>query len=147
MKRLILFSVLFYTCFGTFGQASSFFVNGYVQDATSGERLPGAGIFCPETRKGTQSNMYGFFSIQPGLKCSTVNVSYVGYETGQISLNVSKDTFLIIDLHRQHYELGEVLVEAGRTKSLLQRSGEHQLASSQIEKIPVVLGETDLLKA
>jgi len=122
-------------------------MSGYVQDASSGERLPGAGIFCPETLKGTQSNTYGFFSIQPGSKYKALNVSYVGYKTEQVSISYPKDTFIIIGLHKQQYELGEVLVGAEKTNSLLQRSGEHMLASSQIEKIPMVLGETDILKA
>ncbi|MBN1926709.1 MAG: carboxypeptidase-like regulatory domain-containing protein, partial [Prolixibacteraceae bacterium] len=146
--RLLIISFFIYGfILNSFALDKPFIISGYVQDASSGERLPGAGIFCPETLKGTQSNTYGFFSIQPGSKCRALNVSYVGYKTEQVSISYPKDTFIIIGLHKQQYELGEVLVGAEKTNSVLQRSGEHMLASSQIEKIPMVLGETDILKA
>ena len=39
-------------------------VSGYISDASSGERLPGATVYISETNTGTISNEYGFFSIK-----------------------------------------------------------------------------------
>ena len=53
---LLLFSV------STFAQKVT--INGYVQDAKTGEKLIGATVYNEQTKKGAITNNYGFFSIE-----------------------------------------------------------------------------------
>ncbi|MCF8357191.1 MAG: TonB-dependent receptor [Prolixibacteraceae bacterium] len=146
--RLLIISFFIYGfIFTGFTQDKSFIISGYVQDASSGERLPGAGIYCAETARGTQTNTYGFFSISLSEMNRNIEVSYIGFTAKKIEIAAVKDTFIVVSLNKKQFEIDEVLVSADKTLQSVQRIGKHQLTSSQIEKIPIVLGETDILKA
>jgi len=148
MNRIFLLLLFFFSLLTTgYGQKTSFIVSGYVQDAASGERLPGAVIYCPVTTKGAQTNHYGFFSLPMNSQSNLIEVSYIGFQTKAVGINGTKDTFLIVNLEKKGLEIDEVIVSSQKTTRSLQRLGQHRLPTSQIEKIPMVLGETDLLKA
>ncbi len=137
----LLWSALGYT------QNTSFTISGYVQDNTSGERLPGAVVYCPKTSNGTQTNPYGFFTLMLTPESKGIEVSHIGFQPKWIEFNQTHDTSFIVGLAKRDIEIGEIIVSAQKETKLMKRTGQHQLAPSQIEKIPMVLGETDLMKA
>lgn len=127
--------------------AQSRIISGFVQDAATGERLPGANIFLPATKFGIQTNSYGFFSIKLPEQNNNVEVSYLGYQAQKIELPSSGDTSLMVKLLPQSIEIGEVTIDAHKHNMSTQRVGSISLSTSRVEKIPVILGERDLLKA
>lgn len=148
MKAISIFLLILFTWISVcYAQNTSFSVSGYVQDISSGERLPGAVIYCPNTSKGTQTNPYGFFTLFLSAESKGIEVSHIGFQSQWIEFNQKHDTSFIVSLAPKDVELGEIVVSAQRETTLIKRMGQHQLASSQIEKIPMVLGEPDLLKA
>lgn len=66
-------------------------ISGQVVDATTGERLPYATVYWEtgESRKGTAANTSGVFRINTTIQKSdfTFSASYLGYRTGQITLD------------------------------------------------------------
>jgi len=123
-------------------------ISGYVSDASSGERLSGATIYIPKTGKGTTTNEYGFFSLTIPPAKTKVIFRFVGYEPFIFDVKVPKDTVLNVQL-KTNNTIEEVKVTAGSKEDFLQSPvfGMHRLDAEQVEQIPAVLGEPDLLKA
>ena len=62
----------------TFGQGKHT-VYGYVEDAASGERLPGATIHERDSRQGVAANGYGFFALVLPEGRHVLRANHVGY--------------------------------------------------------------------
>ena len=69
-------------------------LNGYVRDASSGEELIGANVFVMNGEAGTTSNEYGYYAltIDPGY--FTLAISYMGYRTMTLPIQLHLDTVL-----------------------------------------------------
>lgn len=123
-------------------------VSGYISDAATGERLSGATVYIPELNQGTACNNYGFFSLILPQKRVQAIFRFVGYNPVVLNLPLSKDTVLNIQLETNN-NLGEVKVTATPHENFLLSPtfGIHRLNAKEVERIPAVLGEPDLLKA
>ena len=67
-------------------------LNGHIIDSENGETLIGSNIYILESKKGTSSNSYGFFSIDLNKGLNTVLCSYIGYKTDTAYINISSDS-------------------------------------------------------
>lgn len=123
-------------------------VSGFVSDAATGERLAGATIFLPEHERGAACNDFGFFSLSVPPGKVTLVFRFVGFEPLQKTLAVQTDTLLTIMLETRN-RIKEVEVKATPKEDFLlsPAMGTHRLNAQQVERIPAVLGEPDLLKA
>jgi hypothetical protein len=123
-------------------------VSGYVSDAATGERLAGATVFLPEHEKGTACNDFGFFSLGVPPGKVTLVFRFVGFEPLQKTLITQNDTLLAVQLETRN-RIKEVEVKATPKEDFLlsPAMGTHRLNAQQVERIPAVLGEPDLLKA
>ncbi len=132
----------------TFSQniPTRFTISGYIQEATTGERLPGATITVKNTRWGTVSNKYGFFSITLPTENYVVVISYLGYQTETLSINLTKNT--PINVHLKEDIKVTSTIDVNATPSILETTqmGVVDINSDQIKKIPLLLGEADVLK-
>lgn len=96
MRYCILFSFFFVLNFA-FSQNPVF--SGYVTDSKTGEAIIGVNIMDLESRVGTSSNKFGFFTLN--LKkdeIHRVQFSFVGYDTKIIDLQINKDKSLMVSL-------------------------------------------------
>ncbi len=146
LKIIIIVVVLF--SFISIKAQESITVSGYVSEASSGEMLSGATVFVSELKKGTICNDFGFFSINLPTGNVAVAFRFVGFETKNLNLKLTRDTLLHIELETKN-RLGEIKVEASSKEDFLLSTslGMQRLTAKQVEKIPAVLGEPDLLKA
>ena len=125
-----------------------FTLSGEITDAETGEDLVGATVYIDETTLGGVSNRYGFYSLTvPGGKQELV-CRYVGYEEFREEIDVKKDKHLNISLTPKSTQLEEVVVRAEKADRNLSsvEIGVEKLDVSTIAKIPVLLGEKDVLK-
>lgn len=126
-------------------------LSGYIQDGSSGERLPLTNVYIPNLEIGTSTNNYGFYSLTlPALHDSiTLTVSYIGYKTWQRKISLNKDVWLTINLHSKSLISKEVEIVAERNDAIEENSQMSQIniPIKQIENVPAFLGETDVLKA
>ncbi|MFT4761257.1 MAG: hypothetical protein ACI9XO_003723 [Paraglaciecola sp.] len=76
----------------------NFIINGYLTDTKTGERLVGANIFELNNLVGGASNTYGFYSQQFKKGHLRLQISYLGYQTKVIELNLNKPQKLDIAL-------------------------------------------------
>ena len=73
-------------------------ISGYVEDSSSGEKLPGANVYNQNNLIGTTSNAYGFYSITLAAGSVKLVVSYVGYKRHEQDIDLNSDTTLLIKL-------------------------------------------------
>lgn len=139
MKTLILIlSTLIYST--AFSQTE---ITGLVIDKKSGERLPGAAVYCKAQQKGTTTDLNGEFKISLTLPCK-LEISYIGYSKQVID---AKDKKIIIKLSEQQNQLSEVTITAS-AKSTIEKNqtGTVQLSAKDIAFIPSLGGERDAIK-
>lgn len=123
-------------------------LSGYVRDAASSEALMTATVYVKELAIGVQTNTYGFYSVSMPPGTYTVIYSYVGYNsrTESFTLNESK-TFDAEMVSRT--VMKEVEVRSTRRDENVKNTdmGTISLSAEKIKTLPVILGETDILKA
>lgn len=125
-------------------------ISGNIKDAATGEVLIGASVRINKiTNSGAVSNAYGFYSLAVPTGNNTIVISYVGYTTISQQIAVSKDTVLNIRLNPSN-SLAEVVINSKASRSnaniLSPQMGVEKLDMSQINNVPVLLGERDILK-
>lgn len=124
-------------------------LSGVISEENSNETLIGVNITFPEIQSGTITNEYGFYSITLPKGTYQIVISYLGFntitETITLSENISKNFYLT-----QATENLDEIVIVGDTEKLNTKSPQmsvNRLTSSTIKDIPVVLGESDIIKA
>jgi CarboxypepD_reg-like domain/TonB-dependent Receptor Plug Domain len=125
-----------------------FTLSGEITDAETGEDLVGATVYINETSLGSISNSYGFYSLTiPGGKQVFV-CRYIGYEEFRKEVDLKENMRLNISLTPKSTRLEEVVVRAERADKNLSsvEIGVEKLDVSSIARIPVLLGEKDVLK-
>lgn len=122
-------------------------VSGYIIDAQTGEQLYAATIFEHNSKTGTTSNRFGFFSISLPEGQVDLQISFVGYTSQNRQMNLKTDTLLKIALKSDN-KLDEVLVK-GNSNSLAtsNRLGQVKLSAKALAKLPSLMGEKDVMKS
>ena len=131
-------SVLFY----------QFAISGVVTDRQSGETLIGATVLDRKSGKGVLCNAYGFYSLTlKGGDSVSLRVSFVGYTPFELDTVLNGNIELNVALHAG-VELKEVTVSAERVGSLKSSQiSAIEVPIEHIKSVPVLFGETDVLKA
>ncbi|HCE56868.1 MAG TPA: hypothetical protein DER09_03475 [Prolixibacteraceae bacterium] len=127
----------------------NFVISGHISDAATGEDLPGASIVVEgSVTSGTATNSYGFYSLTLPSGTYRVRFQYVGYEPQSIQIELQGNRKIDIELGEKTFELGNILVTGERADRNITsvEMGNVKLAPKQIEKIPVIFGEQDILK-
>jgi hypothetical protein len=125
-----------------------FTLSGNVKDKSNGESLIGAVIQVVEKPGvGAKSNEYGFYSLSLPEGKYTFKVTYVGYQDELKTLDLSnslKQDWLMQNTRT----LKEVTIKSKKENDNLTRTtmGMENLNMKEIAKIPVLLGEKDVLK-
>jgi hypothetical protein len=149
MKKYI--SILFtLVVFSSIAQ-EKFTLSGTVSDSTKGEELINATIKVKGQNLGAFSNEYGFYSLT--LPEGTYTFVYVanGYEPKEILLDLNKDivlNFQLISTTDRIKSLQAVRVTAKKEDQNITDPimGVERLNVKEIAKIPVLLGEKDIIK-
>jgi hypothetical protein len=134
--------------FSSFGQ-KTFTISGTLKDVSTGETLIGGSIRILELPQvGTATNTYGFYSISAPEGAYTLVFSYVGYETITQTMALHRSQVLHIALVPKS-ELKEVVISAHKRNNdnvISPQMGLEKLNMAQINQVPVLLGERDILK-
>jgi hypothetical protein len=126
-----------------------FAFSGTVKDAKTGERLIGALVTIQQLKGiGAASNEYGFYSITLPQGEYTVVSSYIGYKERRTQIKLNKSITLNLSLEEDAAELEEVVVTSVQKSDNVKQTqmGMERLDAKEIGKIPVLMGEKDVLK-
>jgi len=123
-------------------------LSGYVVDATDGEYLVGANVYVFAKSIGTTTNQQGFFSLTLPADSVELAVSYLGYQTRTLNLQLGADRHVTIELQPTDLALEEVEVVGDRRPSVLNQTqmSAIDMPLAKIQQVPVLLGETDVIK-
>lgn len=124
-------------------------LSGYIKDAASGETLVGASLYVQEMQTGTASNGYGFYSISMAPGTYTFVVSYMGYTTKREMVELAANRTFDFELQLEGIQAAEVVVTDQRKDENVTTTqmGVTTLTTDQIKRLPVIFGESDILKA
>jgi hypothetical protein len=130
-------------------EKSTVVISGFLTDAQSGEALLYANILDLESRKGTASNAYGFFSLTVPKGKIRLAFSYTGYKTEWRELELTADNRLDLELQPSLTFIKPVVIVGQKDSELANpepRAGETAINIKQVESLPALAGETDIIR-
>ncbi len=148
LKKVFLVAIIALWQLSVAGQ-QKIVLSGHITDAATGEDLPGATVLIDGSAKlGTATNSYGFYSITLSGGKHLVRYQYVGYLSQTIEINLTENKKLDVELAGQTLELGNVIVTGERPDRNVSsvEMGNVKMAPKDVEKIPVIFGEQDIVK-
>ena len=138
IKSVVLFTVLFLITVTTTAQTR---ISGFVNDASSGERLIGVNVTETGSTRGTVTDNNGYFTLLIKTPVS-LEASYIGYASVNITIASAKDTLVEISL-TPGKELTEVIIRADK----IMRPNVAKLTTLELQSIPSLGGKPDVMKA
>jgi hypothetical protein len=148
LKNLILLSIFTFLAFAkAYSQKAT--LSGTISEEATGETMLNVTVNIIELKTGTITNEYGYYSITLPTGNYKVQYSSIGYATIERTISLDENIKLDLSMTEQGEALDAIIittdVEKMSTKS--PQMSVNALSIETIKKIPVVLGETDLIKA
>jgi hypothetical protein len=147
IKSLLLILFLSFTL-SAFAQ-KNYIISGTIKDKSTGEQLIGATIRIQELpQNGTATNSYGFYSLSAPEGEYTLLFSYIGYETVIQKVSLHQSIVMNMGLPSKS-ELKEVVISSNKPNNdnvASPQMGADKLDMAQINNVPVLFGEKDILK-
>ncbi|WP_010182260.1 TonB-dependent receptor [Aquimarina agarilytica] len=146
MKRYLLFFLLLGT---TVANAQKrYTISGSISEKETGEKLFGVNVLA-STTQGTITNDYGFYSITLPEGVYKLKINYLGFKDIELELNLDKHMKLDFELEESLDQLKEVVISSNSTSKAVTSTemSVSVLSAKTIKKLPMVLGEPDLLKS
>ena len=147
-KKIILLSFFILGTISSFAQ-EKFTISGVISDSKTNETLIGVNIYIPEKKATITTNEYGFYSLTVPKGTYEIQISYVGYETLEETISLERDSKKNFNLTETGQALDEVVINTEKTATNIRKPemSVHKLSTATIKKIPVVLGEVDIIRA
>jgi len=123
-------------------------VRGYIRDAANGASLIGATVYVEELNNGTIANPYGFYSLTLPEGAYHVQISYIGYETKRLTLNLTSDQVLNVGMSSALAMLEEIVINP-LDMQLIQnlKFNASSLEPEIMRQRPSLMGEYDVIKS
>lgn len=145
-----LWLLFFSISFQVFAQSAKHTISGTIKDAGSGETLIGATVRVAELPgTGAATNEFGLYSLTLPEGTYQLVFSYIGYAQVSQTVDLQQDTRVNISLKDDSQQLQEVVVSATRPDENVKspQAGIEKINMEEINKIPVLMGERDVLKS
>tara|TARA_R110000868_G_scaffold21326_1_gene88598 strand:+ start:2204 stop:4585 length:2382 start_codon:yes stop_codon:yes gene_type:complete len=126
-----------------------FTLSGIITDIKNNETLIGVNVYIPETKSTALTNEYGFYSITLPKGNYTILISHVGFNTISQNITLFENKKINSSLTESGEELKEVIITNNKGEANIEspEMSINRLSISTIKKMPVVLGEVDVLKS
>ena len=153
LKKILPLFLLVLSTFASYSQdknsSEKVSLSGTISDFKNNETLIGVNIYFPELKIGTTTNEYGFYSVSVPKGKHNIEISYIGYQNIKQSITVSKSAKFNFQLNEAGEVLDEVIItnNPGRVNTRTPEMSVNKLTASAIKKMPVVLGEVDVIKS
>jgi hypothetical protein len=147
IKIKVLIIVIF-TTFSSYSQ-EKVTLSGSIFDIKNNEILTGVNIYIPELDIATTTNEYGFYSLTLPKGEYQVEIKYVGYQFFEKTIAVTQNTKTNFSLKEAGEQLKEIVITDNRKRANIRtpEMSVNKLSISTIKKMPVVMGEVDVLKS
>jgi hypothetical protein len=142
---------IFAFCFNSIfiNAQEKFTLSGTITEEKSNETLIGVNIIFSEIQSGTTTNAYGFYSITLPKGIYKVDISYLGFNTISETISLTENITKNFSLTDALENLDEIVITENTEKLNIKtpQMSVNSLTSTSIKEIPVVLGESDIIKA
>lgn len=147
IKKISYLFVLLFCCFAT-ANAQNFTLSGVAKDNETAETLVGATIKLSGNKKlTTATNAYGFYSINIPTGSYKIEISYVGYTSISKQIEIRADIKLDFNLLMESNLAEVTITSTKRNENILRpQMGVEKLNIKDIQNVPVLFGERDILK-
>ena len=128
--------------------AKKYTISGYVKDKTNGELLIGANVYVKGTQVGTITNLYGYYSLTLEEGNYDIIYNFIGYQLTEVKIELTVNQEKNIDIEPSLEQIEEVIIKAERgNKNIIStQMSTVSLSAKTIKQIPVLMGETDIIK-
>ncbi|WP_177192257.1 TonB-dependent receptor [Chitinophaga arvensicola] len=126
-------------------QVQYYTISGFVKEMNSNELIIGASVYDPVTRKGTETNAFGFYSLQVPDTCQGVVFSHISYKPLFQRLPPPDDGQL--DIHLETRGMLQTVVVNGEKEDVNAQAGYINMPVGYVSNFPALLGEKDVLKS
>ncbi|PKB15581.1 TonB-dependent receptor [Flavobacterium sp. 5] len=157
IKKVIYISLLLLFSFPVFSQEAKndethkqkFTLSGIISDSNSNETLIGVNVLIPELKVGAMTNEYGFYSITLPAGNYKIQITSMGFETIEETIELNKNSKKNFKLTGNENLLQEVVISTEKTTANIRKPemSVNKLSISAIKKMPVVMGEVDVIKS
>tara|TARA_R110000851_G_scaffold333543_1_gene515655 strand:+ start:8480 stop:10846 length:2367 start_codon:yes stop_codon:yes gene_type:complete len=149
MQLKKLFTFLFFLGTALAFSQEKFTISGTISEAETGETLIGVNVIIPSLQTGTVTNQYGYYSITLPKGEYEIVYSSIGFAAQKVQISLSENVKKDLALTTDTESLDEVIIEANNERLNVRSSqmSANTLSTTTIKKIPVVLGEVDVIKA
>lgn len=130
--------------------AQNFTVNGFIRDKDTQEILVGVPVVVKgQESKGVTSDENGKYWLTLPKGDYTLFFHYMGYENQEIKIALTKNITHNIDLKQSSVGLKEVVISSQKPDENVTapQTGVQRLEIQEINKLPVLLGERDIIKS
>jgi len=126
-----------------------FTLSGYLRDKNSGEVLIGANVHIRGSYTGVTTNGYGFYSLTLDAGEYPVAFTYVGYKEALLTIDLTKDTKLSLEMEEAKTEIREVEIVAAVKEEEVRRNqmSEFSFNSKTLSQLPGFGGDLDIIRA
>ena len=144
---LTLFLSIFFSI--TAFSQEKFTLSGIISDGSNKETLIGVSVFVEETKTGTVTNEYGFYSITLPKGDYTVSISYVGYQNSSEKISLTQNIKKNFLLSESSKVLDEVVIIDNKKRIDIRKPemSVNKLTIQEIKEMPVIFGEVDIIKS
>jgi TonB dependent receptor/CarboxypepD_reg-like domain/TonB-dependent Receptor Plug Domain len=128
---------------------TKFIVKGIVKNAATNAPIEGANVKVLSRKNAERTtDSTGSFSYNLPSGKYDIEVTYVGFNTKKVSINLNKDSDIEVNIAAQEIELESFTVKATTNKTRVQSA---QMGTEKIDRkmallIPAILGEVDIIK-
>ncbi len=146
--KTVLYILFLCVSYFSFSQ-KKYTLSGTVTEALSNESLIGVTIAVPELLTGATTNEYGFYSITLPEGEYKIQVSYLGFKEIVQQIVLTEDRRSNFQMHQATEQLQEVIVteDVEKLDITTPQMSVNAMSVATIKKIPVVLGEVDVIKS
>jgi hypothetical protein len=126
-----------------------FTLSGTISEAQSGETMIGVNVLIPSLQTGVITNEYGFYSITLPKGSHEVIYTSLGYREYKETVTLNAPIIKNVTLFESTQLLDVVILETDIEKTNIRtpQMSATTLKANTIKRIPVVLGEADVIKA
>lgn len=128
--------------------SQSYTLSGKIIDKATGEHLIGVSLYVVNKQSGVSTDEKGEYSVSLPKGRHRLTISYVGYVSDTVNININQNTKRDFLLVSSSTVLSSVEISAEKNQNITRiEPSVNRLSTETIKAIPAMMGEVDIIKA
>jgi hypothetical protein len=121
-------------------------LQGKVLDGKTGDPLPGAVVYNPETKTGVVSDAKGKYMIELPTGELNLRISFMNFENKNLRIQLIQDGNADLEIFEKTQQIEEVTIMGDNKRASKAQMSMIKMSAVSIKELPVLMGEADLIK-